>query len=116
MVRPFAKATRRRLHLLHERPSSEGIGRAEEELSFVGQTLEGGEAAVVRPIAVHPVVVAGREDGGRVERVEPSEGPRVEAVVANGRAISCLEVAVVDSEGQCLAVHVGDQVGRPIVS
>jgi hypothetical protein len=104
------------LHLLPELVLAERERRRKEHLPFVIESLARVEAAVRRPIAVGPVVVAGGEDRGRLQVVEEALRLHVERVAAGGRCgraggpVSALEVAVVHGEGEMTVVHVGDQV------
>jgi len=47
------------LHLLPDRMLAERVRRVEHDLAFVRQALQGVETAIVRPIAVSPVVSPG---------------------------------------------------------
>ena len=73
------------------------------------EPFERPEPAVVRPVAVRPVVVSRREHRWRFEAVQDPQRPFVERIVA-GAVRALLEVAVVHAERQALSVHVGNQV------
>jgi hypothetical protein len=74
------------------------------------------ESTVRRTVAIRPVVVARREDGGRLERVEEAQRLLVKRIAADGRGhgarrpVARLEIAVVNGESEILCVHVGDEV------
>src|SRR4029434_3491092 len=59
-------------------------------------------------VAIGPVVVAGRESGRRLERIEISDRLRVDGILTLAR--TTLEVAIVGREGEFLGVHVGNEV------
>ena len=86
--------------------------RREEDLPLVVQALLGVEAARARPVAapaVGPVVVAGREDERRPQRVEGRQLARIEVVGAR-RVTARLEVAVERREREVVRVEVGEQI------
>jgi len=62
-VAAYAKTKRSGLHLLMDAVLSQRERSAEEERTLVVETLERGESAVRRAVAVRPVVVAWRKDG-----------------------------------------------------
>ncbi len=102
-----SEAQRGLLDLLSDAVLAERVWRGKEQLPLLVELK-----AIVVPggaVAVDPVVVAGRERGGRSQRVEVAQCLGVDGISALARA--ALEIAVVGREGEVLAVHVGDQVG-----
>ena len=91
---------------------AEGIVRVEKDHPLMVEALERIIPAVRRAVAIRPVVVAGRKNGGRFETVEIPERRRVQRVVA-GAVRALLEVAVMDRERQPLRIHIRDEVRDP---
>src|SRR4029453_12164811 len=101
-----AEAKRIGLHFLEQLALAESERRAEEKLALL---IELGERVIAGDsVAIGPVVVAGRESGRRLERIEISERLRVDGILTLAR--TTLEVAIVGGEGEFLGVHVGNEV------
>jgi hypothetical protein len=101
---------RRGLHGLADPVPAERVRPVEHRVPDVREPLERVVAAVVRTVAVRPLVVARRVHRRRAQRVEVALGAHVEGVVTEAPA-ALLEVADVRGEGEAAAIHVRDQVG-----
>jgi hypothetical protein len=101
-----AQTELRRLHLLAQAVLAQSKRRAEEELAFVVELRRGVIAGCT--VAIHPIVVSGRESRRRAKESEMAKGLRVHRFGA--LAGSALEIAIMGGECQVLAVHVGDEV------
>src|SRR5262252_9801208 len=99
---------------------SEREGSAEEKLTLVIKAFQRIETAVRCTIAVRPVVVAGCESCGRVQRIKKTERLYVHCIGACGwgrrsrYTVARLKVAVVDGKCEFLPVHIHDQVRYPV--
>jgi len=61
-------------------------------------------------VAVGPIVIAWREHGRSLERVEITQRLGINGIRA--LAATCLEIAIVDRERQALRIHIADQCGH----